>query len=448
MDGLRIGRALPLACLIVLAGCAAGSEFAAVDTVKAPVFADEGVDPEVAGKLVDSQEVIDNSPNHRLHEKRLANGGPANKDVRLPGSPFPEITGWGRPLANETAGAKHAETDTIDQSLFGLMRRTLENNGEIARAAEAVNSADIASTNAIFGYLPRASANLEYTHARQRVISSDNAVFREGSANFPALNVQTEICQPVIDFGRVFAISAADSGRSVARAAYVNTAQTVMFSVVTAYIDALESKGRIRSAINRIRLLDAQIAAERRLEATGRGVASAYQLLEIEKSSTAIELSEAEEDFADALEVLSGIVGWPVEDVTPFDLPKEVWQKGGSGDWHAYVVEALKVNPLAQQRRIEILQRRQIYKQSLSNDFLPTVEAFARQEYEDREASRFGGGSETLDHTVGVRVRVPIFNANGTGYQNEEELSAYRQAIISEAQLRRTLEAEIRTLLI
>ena len=82
----------------------------------------------------------------------------------------------------------------------------------------------------------------------------------------------------------------------------------------------------------------------------------------------------------------------------------------------------------------------------MAEDFAPRLEGFARAEYEDREASRFGGGSETFDATVGLRLTVPIFNASGQGYRSFEARSDARLAILNEANLHRALDVEVRAL--
>ncbi len=115
-------------------------------------------------------------------------------------------------------------------------------------------------------------------------------------------------------------------------------------------------------------------------------------------------------------------------------------------DANALITQAVQQNPQAQQLRLETLEQRQLLDAALAEDFVPQLEGFGRVEYEDRAASRFGGGSETLDATLGLRLTVPIFNASGTGYGTFEQHSDLRAATLSEAQLRRSLEVEIRSL--
>jgi outer membrane protein TolC len=440
---------LPLVVLGVVAACAPSPEVASIDTADRRFYASQGQDPVIGDRLEAADAMAAASPTHRVQTRRLSQAvsKSAADPLLMPPLPVPEITGMGVTLRDAGPLPEAARVPESDISLPGLIALTLNHNGEIARAAESVTAADIAAVNAVFAYLPRVSSVGEWTRVYQDVIDSDNEVFREGDANFPVLNIQTEIRQPILDFPRIFGMRRADTGRSVARAAYLGVAQGTVFNVVNTYVNALDYKHRLASVEQRILLLDRQIAAELRLLETGRSTPAAAQLLEIEQGSAALERTEFAENYAMALAELSRLVGRQVPDVADFALPDEVWEQAGRGPLDDYLLAALKDNPLVKQRRIESLERRQVYEESLLVDFAPTLEGFARQEYEDRDASRFGGGSRTLDHTIGLQLTVPIFNVRGEGYRSREQLSELRQAVIGEAQLRRELEGEIPSLL-
>lgn len=440
---------LSMVILSTLAACATEPEIAAIDTVDRRIFASQGIDPIIGGQVELADELAASSPTHRVHTRRLspevASG--AEAPLRMPHRVLPEIVAWGSDLPEAEPLPAFEQVAAEDVSLPGLIRLTLNHNGEIARAAETVSGADIAAINAVFAYMPRLSAFGEYSRVFQEVIDSDNEVFQKGSADFPVLNLQAELRQPVIDFARLFSIRRADTGRSVARATYLGVVQAVIFEVVNTYVNALDNKLRLASVEARMALLRDQIVAEERLLELGRSVPAARQLLEIELGSAALERTEYAENMVIALGELSRLTGRAVRDVADFDLPPEVWEHAGEGPLEPYLVAALRDNPLVKQRRIETLERRQLYQESLLGDFSPSLEAFARQEYEDRDASRFGGGSRTLDHTIGLQLTVPLFNARGEGYRSREQLSGLRQSVIAEAQLRRELEGEIPSLL-
>ena len=62
---------------------------------------------------------------------------------------------------------------------------------------------------------------------------------------------------------------------------------------------------------------------------------------------------------------------------------------------------------------------------------------------EEREDSRFGGGSITADTITGVRLVVPIFNARGEGYQSIETRVDFKDSLIQYLNQRRQVEADI-----
>lgn len=442
-------RTLPLAFLAVVTACAPSPEVASIDDADPRFYASQGQDPLIGGRLEEADVMADASPTHRVQTRRLSQAvsESAADPLTMPPRPLPQMTGMGALLPDAAPLPDAARVPASDLGLPGLIALTLNHNGEIARAAEAVTGADIAAVNAMFAYMPRVSSVGEWTRVYQDVIDSDNEVFREGNADFPVLNVQTELRQPMIDFPRLFGVRRADTGRSVARAAYIGVAQGTVFNVVNTCVTALDYKHRLASVEARIELLDEQIAAELRLMETGRSTPASAQLLEIEQGWAALERTEFAENYAMALAEPSRLVGRQVPDVADFALPNAVGDHAGSGPLEDYPTAAPRDNPMVEQRRIESLERRQVYQESLLADFAPTLEGFVRQEYENRDESRFGGGSETLDHTIGLQLTVPIFNAGGQGYRSREQLSELRPAVIGEAQLRRELEGEIPSLL-
>ena len=70
-------------------------------------------------------------------------------------------------------------------------------------------------------------------------------------------------------------------------------------------------------------------------------------------------------------------------------------------------------NPIVLRSLISVTEADLRNKQARAVDFAPVLVAFARIVDEEREDSRFGGGSITADTITGVRLVVPIFNARG-----------------------------------
>lgn len=322
----------------------------------------------------------------------------------------------------------------------------LQNDVDVAVAMERISEAEAARINAIFGYLPRITAQGTFSRIFQNVLETDNAVFEAGTAEFNAVSLTGEVRQPLLNFSALLAIDAADVGKTAAEAEYVAVSQSSAFTSATVYLQALEAQTQIDGAERRMALLEEQIAAEERLIASGLSTETGKKLIAVEKGSINIELLEYRESLSLALAELGRLIGQPVRRVAAVTPPPALIDTAGKGPWEEYANAAFRANAELQTLRLETLRQRQQYYSQFLEDFAPTVDLFGRVEYEDREASRFGGGSVTRDFTLGVEANVPIFNATGEGYRNVEEESRLRQAILTEAGRRKALESEVRAL--
>ncbi|MEM7268946.1 MAG: TolC family protein, partial [Pseudomonadota bacterium] len=398
--------------------------------------------------LAEAIEVNAESPTHRELTRRYskeAAKGEAPVIVRDSNDNWtPEYWGGRTTEIEAPYFTKDAEKEGLN--LNEAIRLAALNDIQTAESFERINRAEVAKFNAAFAYLPRVSAVGEYSVVNQEVISTDNDVFQEGSANFNVLNGRIEATQSIVDVSRLLGVRLATTSEAVAEAAYISAAQAAVFNTTSAYLTALEARARLDSVERRLTVLRAQSDAEGRRASAGVAAATARQLIEVELGRTEIEKLEYQADEVAAVNQLGNLIGQPVGDISDVELPARLVVDAGAKDVEAYVEAAVTSNPQMQQARMESLRQRQEFDRQLAADIAPTIELFGRAEYEDREASRFGGGSETFDATIGVRVNVPIFNASGQGYRSLEAESDTRLAILAESRIRRALETEVRLL--
>lgn len=330
-------------------------------------------------------------------------------------------------------------------TLDDAIKATLGFDVNVAQAAERLTRSEIAKTNATFGYLPRVQSVNEFLGIRQNVIDTDNAVFQAGEAEFSVLNARVEATQPIFDLGQLFGIRVASLDVRAAEMAYISAAQRSAFETISAYTRALEAQGQAESVKNRLALLKRQRAAEVSAERSGVATQSARELVDIEIGRTEIELLEIISAQTASLTELGRLVGQPVNKVVPINVPLSRRSSVAIGSPDDFISKALRDNPEMNRLRLVSLRQRSEFKRQAAEDFAPRLEALANLDFEDRGDSRFGGGSETLDGTIGLRLTVPIFNANGRGYVSREVESEARNALLEEANLRRALETEIRS---
>lgn len=347
-------------------------------------------------------------------------------------------------LLNRYATDSGADGNVTIQQAIGL---ALTRDVDLAQSDERIAEADAAARNTRYGYMPRVSLIGEYGLVSQEVLSTDNDVFQEGKADFDSLRFQGEIVQPVLDVERFRALRTAKTGQAAARAALRADAHNVVFRTVSAYLTALEMRSQLDGNDQRLALLTQQHDAESKARQTGYGTADGANLITIEIGAAQAERITLLSSYARALAELSRYIGRPVNGVEPVAVNEQLVAAFRAEEAQRYAQEALSRNPAMQLQRLESLRSQQRLDERKASDFIPVLEVFLRSEWEDRQASRFGGGSETFDTTLGLKLRVPVFNASGAGYASREERSRARQSVLREASLMRELEAEIGTLL-
>ncbi|MEL7454031.1 MAG: TolC family protein [Pseudomonadota bacterium] len=405
--------------------------------------------PDVEKRIVQADDAAEKSPASAETKARFSESAAKGETT-----PLAKATG----VATEvTSSPSKLEPDNSPRVTFDASRRpvgfqqaisaAIQNDVNVAIAAERVNEADAAKLNSVFGLLPRLSASGNYSRNYQRVLETDNAVFQAGEARFNTINASAEIRQPIFDLSRLFAVDAASIAKSGAVQSYLAASQLSAFTSSTAYLQALEAQTKIEFVKKRTALLDRQMRAERRLVAAGLSAPAGEDLVGLEKGALNVQRLEYEQDLANARSELSRVIGQSVDRVAPVKLPRKLLNSAGKKPWTQYATAAYRANPELLRLRIATLKSRRDYQQKLLKDALPTAEAFGRADYDDRDGSRFGGGSVTRDYVIGVEVKIPIFNATGEGYQSLESESKLRQNVLIEASQRRAIDSEMRAIL-
>lgn len=334
------------------------------------------------------------------------------------------------------------DTEASAIPLQELLIAALETDPAIGRAAQEVNRVDAARMNALFGYAPQIGLSYEQREVDQNVIDSDNAVFQRGTAQYPVTNAGLELRQPLVDLSRFYAIRIAGVARSAAEVRYVGAVKRTAFEVFDLYLEAAQSTARIEELTRRQALLRRQEAARRQLETFGLGDGS-FRTAQLEAANTGVELSQERARLQRTLGQLSFRTGRAVGAVPRVALPSAIPGTERRISAAEAVERARRNNPQILAALISVAEGDMRVRQAIAADFAPVLDAFARLEREDREASRFGGGSLTQDQTIGVRLTVPLFNADGEGYRNLIARIDFRDAALQYFSASRQITAEV-----
>lgn len=352
---------------------------------------------------------------------------------------------------NETAAALQAQFDAETNassptvSLNDTLTAALERNPDIGRAAQRVNRADAERLNAIFGYTPQITFTANYAQNEQNVIESDNAVFQLGTASYPSLDANVEIRQPIFDLGRIYGLRLASTMRSSAEVEYIATVQRIMFETFDTYIRAAQIRNRLTSLQRRQSLLNQQLRAQVSRTDAGIGVNSSQESLRVEIANIGVDLSQERLKYSAALSELAYLSGTRIQDVTLLTPPAGAFGTERNVSVEQAIQTASENNLELLGAIIEVAEDDIRKRQAISADFAPVLEAFARAQYEQREASRFGGGSTTFDAIYGVRLVVPLFNSDGQGYSNLIARVDFRDALLTYFAKRRQISTDIQS---
>ena len=329
-------------------------------------------------------------------------------------------------------------------TLNALIGSAFERNTRIGRQAQAINLADAERLNAVFGYLPQVNITIGQDEVSQEVISTDNAVFELGEADFPVSTETLRIDQPLIDLSRIFGIQLARNAQTIAEVEYIRSVRDVAFDVFDAYVVALQSDTRRESLASRQRMVARQVTAARNLEATGLSDSIDLSSFGSEQAKTAADESLENSRYKRALSDLAFLSGRVVEGIDASSVSNGVLATRNAVSEDAAVEAGLFNNPLVIASALRVVGSEIEKRQALATDFSPVLSAYAALENDDREASRFGGGSETSDTTVGVRLRIPLFNGQGQGISSNPARVTVRASALEYYNTRRELETEIR----
>lgn len=316
-------------------------------------------------------------------------------------------------------------------------------NTTIGRAAQGINRADAERLNAIFGYLPQISASATLAQNQQEVIESDNAVFQLGVANYPSLDASVELAQPLFDLSRIYSIQLANTARTAAEVGYVATVQDVMYEVFDTYVAAVQARNRVSSLTQQRVLINAQVNAETARESAGESGRAAVSALRVEVSSIGLDLAQETLRYERLLADLSRLTGVAVTGVDSPRAPLGMFGTERRVSVEQAIASAAENNPRLLEALVGVAEGDIRRRQAIAADFSPVLTAFARYVYEDRDASRFGGGSVSADTVLGVRLVVPIFNAQGDGMENLTARIDFRDAYIQYLATQREIATEI-----
>lgn len=337
-----------------------------------------------------------------------------------------------------TFGASRAHADALLQ----IYEQALSNDPALASAEVRSLIGEREFRDAVFGYFPRVQGRLDVDHRDQNILSSDNQVFSIGRANYEVFQGLVELKQPILDYGRMMRIRKGNALQAQSFAEFANARQDLILKVCDGYFRALAALQRVELVEAARRAIQTELRFVRERGASGQVPRSDVKDIEAQAQLALSELVDAQNQYRDRLEALSELTGSPVQSIArlksriPMLPPKPAdamsWvELAGTGNQELQA-QQLAIDA-ASYKRDEVL-----------GDHLPNIEATGTYDYSDQGGSQFGGGSVTSDLTVGLRLNVPVFNAEGRGLTHLKENHLVRLEMLKLDQLRRKIAREVK----
>lgn len=331
--------------------------------------------------------------------------------------------------------------DTTPRSLGELYAAGITNNYRILAAKKTVDVADAELVNATLRYFPSLNGTISAVQTHQNILASDNAVFQKGEANYPTYNALIEAKLPIVNFENMFAHRKATAGTRKAEVEYIGTAQTYVRDLIAAFIDLAEANAIIDEYKQKSRLIGNRAATERILQDSSGGQPEIVASFEQQLSDMKAHLVSDQGRRKDAIARLYELTGIDVTAVTGAVNIKALQLPVDDLEGLRTLAANNNVQYLAKQYEVDMFEDDLAGAQSA--DFAPRINAFATAEYEDRGGSQFGGGSTSVQKTVGIEMKVPLFNSEGQGYKSLTANAEYERALAELGLLRRQVDSDL-----
>lgn len=343
-----------------------------------------------------------------------------------------------------TLGVSCAAAPARAESLVSIYQAALENDPSLKAAKANIDLGNSRYRNAILRYFPRAFAILDGSRTRQRIIDSENTIFDLGAARFNTSTATVSVTQPLVDFERIAFARKERTARDVAVAEFAAARQELVIKTIRRYLEALAAKKRV--ALLEAALAGAQEELRRAVAAEKQALISRAELKSVEAAAllAKAEMFEAQAGFRNALEgigELTGAAPASLSDVSK-PIPAPPPEPNDPEDW---VRRAITGSPALRVQALKVLQAERERDELFAKN-LPRIELVGTYDYLDRGGSVFGGGSKGDDAIVTVRVRIPLFNPDGEGYEFLQSRHRTKVEQLTLERDRRAVEVEVRNL--
>ena len=320
-----------------------------------------------------------------------------------------------------------------------------EGNTRVRLSAEALKQAESRTAQARAALLPDLSAaftdqNLTRNLAAQGIqvsVPIPGFHFPTFVGPFTTMDARVSASQSVFDFSSIRRFQASKVGVSAAKADVSGSAEQVAAQVARAYLSAVRADADVEAAQANVALSEAVLKQAENQKAAGTGTGIEITRARVQLANDRQRLLVAENARrAAGLQLLRGVG-------LRLDTELVLTDKLQYVPVDAVTMEQAKAQAMKERPDLEAQQEREatarLSASATKLERLPTVAAFG-----DYGSSGTGFDNSMPTRTIGIQVRVPLFDGGRRDARRAESASQYRAEKVKTNDLKEQIELDVR----
>jgi outer membrane protein len=326
--------------------------------------------------------------------------------------------------------------------LLGIYQAAQANDPRFRSASQQVQASFQQAKQLRAAYLPQVNLELQRIETDQTVVSSDNQIFQQGSANYGTDDYTLNLSQPILRWDRIEGLRQMGLQEQQAYTRQVQAEQDLLVRVTEAYFGALAARDAV--ILSRAELTSATRQYEDADARFRRGLARRTDQLDAQArmSQVEAELMAKQNAWEDALEALRELTGSTPESLKPVarELKLASPDPATVDGWIRYAGSG---NAEIQVQRLAVdIADREVERQRAGH--YPTLDLRVRSNLHTTDGSLFGGGSETELVETTLALNVPIYSGGSVWAKRKEAAARHEQSKDELERVRREVERQTR----
>lgn len=328
------------------------------------------------------------------------------------------------------------------EGILDVYQMAIQNDPSYAGARFSREASQETLTQAWSAFQPTISAEGSHSETRQRIISSDNAVYARGSSSYPSNEYSLSLVQPLFNKASLSNLSRARAKIKGADMELEGARQDLIVRVTKVYLGVLAARDKLTLT----RTEEAAVGKHYELASNKfkMGLSPKTDYLDAKARIAEVRANRiaAESAMDNASQALREVTGKQVASIAALrdDLPLKSPEPN---DVEAWIASAVKQNPALEAQRQAVEAARREHERQVAGHY-PLLNLEAGHSYNDTKGTLFGGGSEYETTNVLVRLKIPIFEGGIVKSRSREAYSLYQAALQEQERQLRALQKETR----